>query len=200
VIISVHIPKTAGSTFQLILKKLFGKKYYHDDPIEGKEVPEDVQCIHGHFKATKYLEEFPGAMKIIWLRDPVDRFISEYYYRRDMASDRPDTRTAFIRAGASLEQITRSPMFHNMMTTFLDGVPLEDFDFIGLTEQFDRDIQRFFNMIGAVRVEWKDLLVNTSDEYKRAVSSIEPELVAKIKECNRQDIALYREGLVLTDV
>ena len=100
-IIAVHLPKTAGTSFNDALKGFFGEYFLRDDdfPISkqafernleavqaGLRVAEkglgNIKCVHGHFLPIKYL--LLGCRIdlrfITWMRNPVDRMISHYHY------------------------------------------------------------------------------------------------------------------------
>ncbi|MDB4452797.1 sulfotransferase family 2 domain-containing protein [bacterium] len=92
-LIFLHVPKTAGSTFHMLLNarysqaetfNVFGSRFsepeiaaFIDDPIDNKT---GIRLLKGHmpFGLHKYM---PGHSKYISiLRDPIDRVISQYYY------------------------------------------------------------------------------------------------------------------------
>src|SRR5580658_6212049 len=95
-LVSIHIPKTAGTSFGLCLMKSFGGSMqldyapglFQDDRaldrkrgamryalgLQPKDY-KDVACIHGHFLGLKYnllAEQMPCAF-VTWLRHPVER-------------------------------------------------------------------------------------------------------------------------------
>ena len=98
-LISVHLPKTAGSSFVSALEHYFGEhllKDYADLPMNrstprrnfsavrnalvlpGKgAVSSDIRCIHGHYMPVKYRLVRPKTPKVYvtWMRDPVERSI-----------------------------------------------------------------------------------------------------------------------------
>ncbi len=89
-IISVHVPKTAGTTFKKVLQQIYTDQeiffdYPHRGPLHNKMLAKDsanVRVIHGHFPANKYELKFPKARKIIWLRNPIIRLISHYFLEK----------------------------------------------------------------------------------------------------------------------
>jgi hypothetical protein len=94
-IIFLHIPKTAGTTFQSILMReyksdsifyLYGDKTTRSiDAVEKfKMIPENermkIRALIGHmsFGLHEYMQQ--PAIYITFLRDPIERIISHYYY------------------------------------------------------------------------------------------------------------------------
>ncbi|MCT7975653.1 hypothetical protein [Laspinema olomoucense] len=62
-IISIHLPKTAGSTFgRIILQQIYSPEQIYYDyeslPVKVKviqeKIPSPTKVIHGHFAAIKY--------------------------------------------------------------------------------------------------------------------------------------------------
>jgi hypothetical protein len=84
-----HLPKTAGSTFRTILES-----YFDDDEVCPAEIDDEIIALNerehrqyrlfgGHFSfdlIDKYLSD---SVWLIFLRDPVERFISYYYNTTD---------------------------------------------------------------------------------------------------------------------
>jgi hypothetical protein len=92
-IISIHIPKTAGTTVADVFSRCFNRRVlfdyetYDKPQIVNREVRNNVDfirsyfdVIHGHFYAWKYLDVFPDAKFIATIRHPVERVISQYLH------------------------------------------------------------------------------------------------------------------------
>jgi hypothetical protein len=165
-IISVHLPKTAGTSFMRSFKAQFGSAFRLDNydlpintpPYERNKAAlkesvniaenwkeQDVRCIHGHFLPLKYL--LLGVKYdvkfITWMRNPVERILSHYHfwkncYHRDLA---PSLHRKVVEENWSLEKFCFSNELRNVYGQFLWGFPFEKFDFIGITEFFDEDLR-----------------------------------------------------------
>ncbi|MGK7895088.1 MAG: sulfotransferase family 2 domain-containing protein, partial [Xenococcus sp. (in: cyanobacteria)] len=87
-VISIHVPKTAGTTFKKVLRQVYHPEeiffdYAHRGDVRNKMLTNPkpgVKVIHGHFPANKYDSKFPDSRKILWLRDPIKRLISLYFF------------------------------------------------------------------------------------------------------------------------
>jgi hypothetical protein len=77
-IVSVHLPKTAGTTFRHMLQQAFPALTL--DYGEPHILAPHIGCIHGHFFVEKYTGILPRARFIAWLRDPIERLVSQYHY------------------------------------------------------------------------------------------------------------------------
>ena len=108
-LLSIHIPKTGGSSFQKSLQALYGEAAFQrldftvrerdgrsrmvatnrtsqeflDTIAHRGQLPETVKVLHGHFHyedAAKFFELQPEIKVLTWLRDPVRRIVSNYHY------------------------------------------------------------------------------------------------------------------------
>ena len=89
-IVSIHIPKTGGTSFWRVLEHIYGPKavqrvfpreYEAEAPISVKR---GIRALHGHFRYADLGQRVQVAspVKLVtWLRNPVDRVISNYHYR-----------------------------------------------------------------------------------------------------------------------
>lgn len=97
-IISIHIPKTAGNAFKEMLTEAYGERVRADyGDWVGVNTPEAIarreartekarankdellrkyDIIHGHFKADKYMGLFPRTDLVAFFRDPYQQAIS----------------------------------------------------------------------------------------------------------------------------
>lgn len=212
-IVSVHLPKTAGSSFMSVLKEHFGEalKIDNDDrPLHAtrwarrgsalrqalfiREQLEGIGCVHGHFLPIKYY----GALGqkttyVTWLRHPVERLISHYDYW--YASFDPDTAQPLHKKVVlqkwSLEAFCLSPELRNIYDEFLWFMPLKRFDFVGITEHFDEDLQRFCSK--HLRIEYASRRENHGEKLDRSV--MDDALRARVEQYHTRDMELYREAI-----
>ena len=113
-LISVHLPKTAGTSFERSLRQHFGtqlERRYADKPLHHHPLRRNLRaareglcgrhkqeaspaCVHGHFLPLSYrhLARRADVRFVTWLREPIDRLLSHYHYwRRAADSDARDT-------------------------------------------------------------------------------------------------------------
>lgn len=115
-IVSVHIPKTAGTSFRYHLAQVFGNRVlddYGDWPevttpegivrqerrraemlAEAAETAELYDVIHGHFAGRKYVGAFPVTHFVPMVRDPYQHAVSTFEHAsRETNSPHPGFRT-----------------------------------------------------------------------------------------------------------
>ena len=216
-LISVHLPKAAGSTFRKALEQHFGDELlpdYSDRPINTPAIQRNlraawacvlnarrgvgnVQCIHGHFLPLKYLSlRFRKSVQFVtWLRDPAERLVSHYDYCHRMyrvGNVTPFQRT-IVEEKWSLERFCLCPEMRNLYSQFLWGVSLACFDFVGIVEHFDEDLQVFADrFLGASLPTFRE---NVNEAKRAGGYGIEPGLRQTIERHHRRDCALYRRAL-----
>jgi hypothetical protein len=108
-LLSIHIPKTGGSSFQKTLQTLYGEAAFKrldftvsvagghphmvatnrtsqealDQILAAGELPATVKVLHGHFHYEDFARFFQlnaDTKVVTWLRDPVRRIVSNYHY------------------------------------------------------------------------------------------------------------------------
>jgi hypothetical protein len=142
----VHIPKTAGTSLRNALEHAFADhlilRDYGNDAITTPRLRELIHVgrsvsgfreafrdgssgilLSGHFPAWRYWDSFHAESFVTFIRDPVSRVISEYNHF-----------TRYEGWTAPLEEFAATPRFRNVMSTFLKGVDLDRFGFIGVMD------------------------------------------------------------------
>jgi hypothetical protein len=215
-IISVHLPKTAGKSFEAALKTRFGGALLEDYATFPMNTPEyernkraletslinadanfsGVECIHGHFLPVKYL--LMAARRqltfVMWVRDPVQRILSHYHYWR--RTYHPETAPALHRKMVeedwSVERFCLGTEMRNMYAQFLWAFPIDNLDFIGVTEFYDQDLAYFAQRFLGVPVEPQRVNVGATEGRKY---EIDEDLRRKIEIFHERDMKLYRTAL-----
>ena len=222
-IISMHTPKAGGSSFKELLQHHFGRSFrgdYRDIPM-NRSLEErtraamrfdrrmngatmlaykllGVQCIHGHFLPYKYRKLLGrGHVFITWLRDPTERLISHYHYwKRSYTQHSAPLQKKVVEEDWSLERFCLSEEMQNLYGKFLWNFPIENFDFIGITEHFDTDIAYFartyLGIDGPIEPPRSNVNPDRQGDYSR---EIDPGLLEAIRTFHAEDYALY--GLAL---
>ena len=212
-IISVHLPRTAGTNFGKVLTTHFRSRLlrdYSDLPIntpqsernraalqaslrnEESDFP-DVECIHGHFLPIKYLllVHKRRVKFVTWMRNPVERVISNYYYWKKTYTPRSTPlHRRVVEEEWSIERFCLGPEVRNLYWQILWGFPLDYFDFIGITEFYEDDIAYFGQHYLGAYTKAKRLNVRTNSAYQ-----IDRSFRNEIEEFHDRDMDLYRKAL-----
>jgi hypothetical protein len=165
VMVSMHLPKTGGSSFRAFLEEHYGRSLrclYAPEEIDperipGLEIDPGTRCLHGHFQADAFDERFPEAIKITWMRDPVERIISNYFqYLRHPNEDDYEFNRRLISEGWSLMRFARDEGMREAMRWFFNAVPLESFFFVGIVEEYEASMKLLAHLMRLNPSGWEE--------------------------------------------
>ena len=165
-LVSIHIPKTAGTTFGTFLSDRYGRrllKDYGDRPLSHPAGPrlaravaaipsaparlDGFDAVHGHFLPLKYVA-VRGDF-VTWLRDPAQRILSRYHhYLRDVAAGRPLQDVAGLRPGLALAEFIEIPRFQDSYAKYFRGFPLRRVSCFGFSEDVAGGLARMQRRLG----------------------------------------------------
>ena len=215
-LISLHLPKTGGTSFKASLMSHFGDRYrddYNDGGISepaqerfnaavlagvviAKRGLDDIDCVHGHFLPAKYL--LLGKRRdltfITWMREPVARLLSHYAYWQesyDEMTAAPHHRQV-IEEGWTLERFCLSEQFRNIYTQYLWGFPLERFAFIGISEHYREDMLVFSERFLSARLQPQHA---NRTKHTIPCSGLDDDFLDEVREFHADDVRLYRRAL-----
>lgn len=213
----VHIPKTAGTSFRMMLSKLYEDKEMYPNkkilkerngqyPMLHNIEPTDLnekKIFYGHYPfILGNLIERPKKY-ITFLREPISRTISNiyHYYHYDPILRGQDLETIFDK---------RIPLFNNQVRFLADTILSERLqffdspkfppvalktakenlmkcDFIGLTERFDESIELLKKVFN---FNFEAIEIHNKG-VKKGNPPISPQLREKIITANQLDLELY---------
>ena len=213
-LISVHIPKCAGTSFSTILARIYGKSYlgeHEDQPMDPamlfqkdfatwkdeqdrKPAAPGIRCIHGHFWAGKYDKQAPDAKRITWLRHPIKRLVSHYYFWLTKPELPHSLHKYFIENKLSLVEFAQLPQLRNIMQSiFLRDRTLDEFDFVGIQEHFQEDLDWLCQHMKWPRQTMPEERRTVHKDYKP--EALDPDTEKKLRALNEADLALYEAAL-----
>lgn len=209
-LISIHIPKTAGKSFYKTLQYVYGDKldkrtnrkhYFHKKTLFNKlikNIPESVSVIHGHlqFKHVRQIKEKHNSKVITWLRDPVDRVISNYYFVMKRIRENPKHPHQEMMDFTLIDYAKRKAV-QNRISKYLNGLSLEDLFFIGFLEDYDDDLKILGHKLG-----WPEQIPsffeNSGSGYKKdptcATKVVTDDMREKIRDLNTMDIEIFKRA------
>lgn len=224
-LISMHIPKTAGTSFQKILEAQYPNKAllrldfefsrtnenvplliarndtdqrFLDQLIHSGKLPDHVKAIHGHFTLPdiqQLLTFSPNVRLITWIREPLERVVSNYNYLSEVLrteiQDKLLAQRLMKRLKRSVFEYASLPVNVKKYQVYLGGQKLDAFDFVGLTDFFDQDVADLAKMM-----HWKtpkSIHVNkTTYKSSSAMSAFEHETLSKLY---RPEIEIYQAAI-----
>jgi hypothetical protein len=212
-LLSIHIPKTGGTSFYDMLRQAYGEEavgisYRRRDVIKAREeygslaasIPPSQKVLHGHlfYYELKEIHQLSGAKVICWLRDPIERVISNYRFFIHRLQN-PEINPAVYelnkhRVNESLLKYASYRENRNVMSQYLKGLPLEQIDFIGFLDHFEEDVQRLEKILNWERVQLPHL---NKGAIKRSHELTDKE-VQKLTRWNKRDITLYNKAKELS--
>ncbi len=206
-IISVHVPKTAGSAFTKVLLRVYTPEgvlldYPYDKNYQRqfmKEGDSKVRVIHGHFQGGKYKHNFPDAKRIIWLREPVKFLISYYYFVK--VYRRTEFYNLLQKEKLSFWDFVEIPKVQNIMSGYVRKMKLKDFYFVGIQDFFAEDLEELKR-----RLSWPDVKIskennNPYSDYQRIKEEVlsDRAILEKVYSLNSKDVELYQNALSLRE-
>lgn len=202
----VHIPKTAGTSFRKAAESFLGSQnVLYDYSPSSEETSElvdrwvykekdllgfyralckaNVSFLSGHVNANKFVYLFSVRQTVTFVRDPVQRLVSEYQH--------------FVRHHGyegDFPSFYRKPQFANRQSKILQGVPLEAIGLLGLNEEYE-DSLTILNHRYNLNVQSVDMNIGRKD--KTTSYELPKEQLNELVALNEQDIRLYRKAVHL---
>lgn len=156
--ISIHIPKTAGTSLGYLFDYGSGRRILYDysedyssalnsEPDYWRRHKEFVQrqfdFIHGHFFYEKFADVFPDASYITCLRHPVDRIISHYNHLLGEQNNDDWMYRMVIEHKMDVVDFAKVDTVHNAQALHMRGREVEDYDFVFISEWLERSFNAF---------------------------------------------------------
>ena len=204
-LISVHIPKCAGTSFRHVLQGLYGERIrlnygeiFSRAQARPALVPAGTACIHGHFFADAFDDFYPKATFITWLRHPVERVVSNYEHFLRSPDWRDDCCRALYGQRLGLREFAELEWMRNMATRYLADKSLAEFAFVGVAERFSESLHVFGAACG-----WPTDLPapreNINPLRARPRYSLAPETYEHLLALNGDDLAIYEQAVARLD-
>jgi hypothetical protein len=225
VLVSIHMPKTAGMSFRGSLEEHFGERLrpdYGDYPLaqpadqrreqarlwgEASQPSEftEVGCVHGHFLAMKYLplaRALPCTF-VTWLREPLARLESHYHYWQRSYDPAAGTTSSLHRRVVeekwSLRRFCLAPELRNVYTEFLWGFPSGRLDFVGITEFYLDDLRYFSREMLGNKLRPQTLNQRGEADASSPGLDLSAAQRSDIEKFHAADVALYQRALTLRE-
>lgn len=195
-LISVHIPKTGGTTVGRLLRDHYGHRLDQIYP-PPREAPifwrarlrltrtirhrrPFRRAVHGHFQASRFAPI--DAPMIAFIRDPLKMQISLWHFARRI---HPERRGPYGRVSMTmpLDEWIEYPA--PMLTSYLD-VPINRLALIGTDETYEADLRCLCAMIGA---RYEPRRENANPEGSNY--SITPDMRRRYERVNAAESELY---------
>lgn len=211
----MHIPKCGGSTFKSILDRIYKSDEIYN--VKGQNIEDfislstqgkdKIKLLRGeHFKFGLH-EQIPTKSEYItFLRDPIERIISNYYYVKRAPNHRFYN---LVNTGISLydyiiEINRQGNNINNGQIRYISGIQdkeefmlekaLENiekhFSFVGTIEKFNESLIILQKMYGWPTPYYH--IINKTDR-RPSLESLDKKTIDAIKHFNAGDIILYKE-------
>lgn len=207
-LISIHIPKTGGTSFYHILQQVYGetlspslrRRDYQalmerHGSLEAALGP-GIRAVHGHLYYSELapLHKASGARVVCWLRHPVERVVSNYRFFRHRLLH-PELNPEVYeknkhRTGEGLLAYASLDENRDRMSQFLEGIGLEELFFIGLLEDFETGVQQLSRRMGWPAVS----APHANKGALKGPQALEQGLFEQLAGLNRKDMALYESA------
>jgi hypothetical protein len=197
-LISIHVPKCGGTSFQSVLGQWFGPVFYpHYAVGRLSQLPQRHEfkgsiCIHGHFNKRRKIgvrDYYPEADQFItMLRDPFEMVVARYFYAKGQWRNRfrsgqparpPQERFPDVKAYCRRER------GRYLLNFFPSAVTLETYEemferqfvYVGITEDLQTSVEVLARRLGFPPVVIERL--NTSVHDEEVTAEMREEFVAQ---------------------
>jgi hypothetical protein len=213
-IISVHIPKSGGTSLLKTWRRSYGTEsvqtLYSENPADPSNpahfdplnyfkhsdvFPSACRVVHGHFRPARFAGA-PNSLYCVFIRHPIDTLvsISNFWARTEPT----DALHAYCKQHAlGLLELAQLPALRWLLSkTYLLDFDIEQFDFIGSYEHYSEEVERLSRLIGVKLITFEE---NRSDANRRMSreSVLNSPLGRELSTLLQEDIQLYERLLLL---
>lgn len=202
-LVSVHVPKCAGTSFRLALEAVFGRDGVYRDygpPVSNPECyrgdPQllaDKQVVHGHFHIRKYNWLGSSVQRVTFIRDPLQRLISHYFFWQTFEEPLDKLHQRFLETRMTILEFADVRRIANYCTEkFISDVDVPLLDFVGFHETYAEDLERLSKLSGVTFPNLREN-VNRTDHYadRRKEVMADTVLVGKLRDLLKNEYQLY---------
>ena len=218
-LIFLHVPKTAGISFRGVIAGHYGEDrvfldyaespanpispcnldpigYYQRIQRNVVEIVRGKSAVYGHFPILKY--SACTAFRATFLRDPIERALSQYYFWKNLPVEDHPVHAYFIKMNLSVLEFFQLPHIKGFYSEiFFPGNEINRFDFRGDFSRFGTEAKRLGRSLG---LELPDVPVENGNpdpkysEYRDAFFC-DRAAVAAAKDTLRVDLAFYEANV-----
>lgn len=203
-LVSIHIPKTAGSTLLRVLAERFGDRFQrayqpprpglHRTESDGWPDIADPACIHGHaiFDRFAWVTGVPDASFVVFLRDPLAGAVSLWRYKK-RTEPRSSSEEPFSMA---LDEYLLEEYNNNRYCQWIARSErrLEEFLLAGVVERFDESMEVLCHLLG-----WPAMNYGHENRSEGKEPAVSISVRKQFRTRNAEDYALWQRAQTLLD-
>jgi hypothetical protein len=154
--------------------------------------PSGKRAVHGHFHPRKY-SDICARLRITFLRDPIDRLISHYYFWKALPPHGHALHNYMLANDLTIDDFARLPTIRHFYTaTFFGGIDLDRFDFVGFHDRADRDFAQLQRLLTTdMSIQKHNTNSYSGYNQRRAEVLGDTVLMGRLRDIMRDDIAFY---------
>lgn len=217
-LISIHVPKTAGTNFTQTLELIYGNRIHMDygterdltaartcapeiaaDPL-GFAARHDV--IHGHYHYLKYAGVYPDAPVLAMLRHPVARVVSQYRHIALHGDPEVGRHRQIMEGEMDVVKFSRFHFIGNAQSVFLEGIGVDDLAHAIIQEHLTRTVERFCAAVGFDPLDpriqeyvAKPINSRENSEWASRAIPVDAASFTEIEKNCTEDLALYNRAV-----
>ena len=199
-IMSLHIPKTGGTSFYKCLQKVYGKgliSYYPKLNDQGSETVNPFfgkKCVHGHLILDCYQQINMDVSLITWVRDPIERIRSLYQHILTHPDPKNDFHLFISKEKPSFFEFCEMKENINQLFFWIGDRSPDDFKFIGFLETSKASIVKCAAALNWTYIPKFPLLNKTTNGNIIEVTAKEREF---IRSKNKDELAWIQKAKYL---
>jgi hypothetical protein len=213
-LLSIHVPKTAGNSFREALMGSFGdrlmldygdwagfntpeaniRRILREEAMRARrdELMKKYDVIHGHFIADKYQGLFPDEQFIAFFRNPFQQSVAHYFFLvRNPQREHPEEKILHDAKMTLLEYLEWDAL-RDQQSRFLGSLSIDDLAFVGLSEEYSKSLELFRSMFGYDLGEPR--FENVNEARSGAEYPISADVRTAVKKYRPADIELYERA------